>query len=270
MMKSKWLIVGILVVGGLALIGLFLPKEPDSGRATKDTQTWQPEPRGIAVAKLLSAEDFSSYLQGEKSVGDWSGVQPVEERVTAVQLYAAYSTNEVAADNGFKGKTLVLTGTLRKISKDVLNDIYVVVDGGGYLRDVQAFLADSAADEAAKMQPGEDISLLCTGAGMVLTFPILKQCKTVEAVSQAKRTNVEKVVDEAFAPDSGVPAQTRLLVGYSYVVGIALPRGNACETATPENMTECRRALDTVERSKSGALYDEFAKEHNFPPRPKQ
>jgi hypothetical protein len=268
--KSKWLIIGILIVAGLFLIGLFLPKNPNSGRTANSAQRWQPDPRGVAVAKLLSADDFSSYLQGKRSVGDWSGIQPVEERATAVQLYAAYSANEVAADNGFKGKTLVLTGTLRKISKDILNNIYVVVDGGGYLRDVKAFLADSASREAAQLRPGEDISLICTGAGMILTSPILKQCMTVEAASQAQRSNVEKIVDEAFGHDSSIPAQTKLLIGYGYVVGSALSKGNACETATPENMTECRRALGTVERSKSAALYDEFAKQHGFPPRPNE
>jgi hypothetical protein len=269
MFRSRALIIGFGILVVLALVGLFLPKEAAPGRTANAAKGWQPDARGVAMAKLLSVDDFTAYIAGNRSVVDWGPIQPIEKRVTAAQLYSAYTSNEVAADDQFNGKTIALNGTLRKISKNMFNNVYLVMDGGGYLRDVQAFLSNAASAEASQLRPGKEISLICTGAGMVLTSPIVKQCECAELVIRKKRAGVERTVDEVLRTDSAIAARTKLLIGYSYVVGTALPKGGVCESATPDDMLDCREAMGGLARDMREQLYDKFAKQHNFPPRPK-
>ena len=53
---------------------------------------------------------------------------PVTIDITATDLHAAYTANEIAADQKYKGKTLRVSGEIADIGKDILATPYVVLD----------------------------------------------------------------------------------------------------------------------------------------------
>jgi hypothetical protein len=268
---AKWGLVTVLVLFGLAMIGSLFPEPPvpQADRNAKAGPIFVPDPRGVALAKLLSLEDFSGYLAGKKVVGDWATFEPIDVRATARQIFRTYTDNEVAGDEKFKGKAIAVTGTTIRVGKDISGDIYLLLEGGGLITNVQAFLADETLAEADQLRPGRPIQLICQGDGMTLAFPMLKDCQSSDVLLQVKRAQIDDTVDQVLnGTGSNISDKLKLLIGYAYSVGTALPEGNPCETATIDDMAACKRTMHTISREYRDTLYMQLARKLNLPPLP--
>jgi tRNA_anti-like len=258
----------------LVAAGASIPptKAPASSATSTAAQTFQPDPRGVSIAKLMLLDDFHEYLGGRKVVGDWSKLVPIEERVTARELYVYYNNNEVAADDRFKGKSILLAGVIEKISKDIFGSAYLVIDAGGILESVQASLATETGSHAGNFSPQTSIALICTGNGMILTSPMLKDCQTAEVTFDLKRAEIENMANDFLAGRSdNLSGNMKMLIGYSYAIGVSMPRGGACEAADVSDMTACISTLGKTENNTEGkaliaASYATLAKHITLPP----
>lgn len=88
--------------------------------------------------------------------------------LTASQLYAAYDANEVAADNKYKGKVIVVSGTIESIGKDILDEAYIVLEAGGMMSGVQCMFSDEYLLAFNKISKGQNVSILGTVSGLSL------------------------------------------------------------------------------------------------------
>ena len=82
---------------------------------------------------------------------------PVDIEVSARKLYADYQANEIAADETYKGKILQVSGTIRDIGNDLLDNAYITIAGDQYFGDVQCFIADKSV--VAKLRKGARITV---------------------------------------------------------------------------------------------------------------
>ena len=115
--------------------------------------------------------------------------------VTAEQAFKKYAANEVAADNEFKSKYVIITGKVLEISKDWQNSVVLTLRAGPGLMDrVQLRLFErqismvsatgtgtsitskKVDDVADKIKVGQQIEAECKGSGMVLKTPIFREC----------------------------------------------------------------------------------------------
>jgi hypothetical protein len=150
---QKWVLGTIMVLGVFSFIALAFMEDD---KPKKPAQS-QPQPR-----------------QGQQ---EQSATLPTI-RLGAGDLIAAYETNEIAADQRYKHRTLLVTGTISRIGKDILNQMYVSLqsseDDDGFVK-VQCFFDQSAASTLAALRPGQQVCVRgrCDGKfGMIL----LKQC----------------------------------------------------------------------------------------------
>jgi hypothetical protein len=82
----------------------------------------------VGIALCFSV--LMASCAGESNKKDSQSEPPVSTKnVTAKEIAKAYSDNEVAADNAWKGKTVNLTGTVYDIGKDFTDDAYVIIEG---------------------------------------------------------------------------------------------------------------------------------------------
>lgn len=88
--------------------------------------------------------------------------------ITADELFAAYDTNEVAADNQYKGKELKVTGTIKDIGKDILDHTYITLDTGNLICSVQCYFENNQLDAVAELKKDQIITLVgkCNGQSM--------------------------------------------------------------------------------------------------------
>jgi len=110
----------------------------------------------------------------EKEVSEQEATQPAIQ-VSATQLYADYEANEIAADQKYKGKVLVVSGTIGDIAKDIADDIYVTLKGDDVIGDVQCFFSEAHTSTAAQLQKGQKITVKGKCDGKMMNV-ILRGC----------------------------------------------------------------------------------------------
>lgn len=101
---------------------------------------------------------------------------PIE--IGAQALYDAYEANEVAADEKYKGKLLLVAGKVGGVSKDFMDDVVIHLDvESKALGDIMAGMAGSEKAKAAALSKGERVALRCSGAGRIMDSPSLRGCR---------------------------------------------------------------------------------------------
>jgi TonB family protein len=125
--------------------------------------------------------------------------------VSALKLYTDYHQNEVAADNVYKGTRLAVQGQVREIRKDFLDNIVVELATFNEFENVDANLNSEVASIAAQLQIGEIVTVTCTGAGMVVGSPILKDCSIqrtqVDEIRQQQQAEQAQVANQQESPN---------------------------------------------------------------------
>ena len=140
----KWIVI-ILVV--LFVIGLIFSSD-DEGNASSSTETASTEttPTETAIP------------------------------VTATELYNAYDNNEVAADKQFKNKLLQISGTIESIDSGISDQAVLELGTGEMFMSVSAEGDDNFTDIASTLSKGQQVTLLCRGAGEVIGMPFVDEC----------------------------------------------------------------------------------------------
>lgn len=98
-------------------------------------------------------------------------------KLTATELAAQYKSNEVGADQKYKGKRLRVAGHVELVERTVFGDAVVQFKEG----DVRAEIAKNAETGAGELEAGKAALLECTGRGLVLGAPRLDECRVVLA-----------------------------------------------------------------------------------------
>lgn len=90
--------------------------------------------------------------------------------ITADALHSEYDANEVAADEKYKGKVLEVTGTVKEIGKDILDDQYVALQlpRNQFMTSVHCSFPAGASKELAQLRKGQRVTIRgkCKGFGI--------------------------------------------------------------------------------------------------------
>jgi hypothetical protein len=140
-------------------LGLCLDKQEDKTITT----------RGYDIAWT---ESIKRECKGEWHESDAFRNRPLA--VTATQLHEAYKENEVQADMQYKGRRLLVSGKVDKVSKDVMDKPFVSLATSNMFMEVLAY--DMPENAVASLRKGMSLTLLCTGQGMTLGSPMLHDC----------------------------------------------------------------------------------------------
>lgn len=100
--------------------------------------------------------------------------------VDARKLWADYHSNEVSADDTYKGKRLRVTGTLHAISKDITDSIYLELESENPYMSSHATLDQSQKATAAALKKGQKVTVECIGGGMFAGSPVLRGCTVAQ------------------------------------------------------------------------------------------
>jgi hypothetical protein len=100
-----------------------------------------------------------------------------EVTVSTQELLLSYKSNEVAADQKYKGKRVRTTGVVNQIKKDIVDEIYVTLGTGAELEfpEVQAYFPESLASKAAGLRNGQTITVDCNCEGLMVNVQ-MKEC----------------------------------------------------------------------------------------------
>lgn len=98
--------------------------------------------------------------------------------LTAGELYQAYQENEIAADLAYKGKTIIVMGSVDKISTDIFGSPFVTLNEEGAWFGVNAYFPRGSELELAKLARGEFIAVRGIGDGYMFSATV-KDCTLI-------------------------------------------------------------------------------------------
>lgn len=101
---------------------------------------------------------------------------PAPLPVSASALWKAYDSNEVSADDLYKGRLLLITGIVASIDKDFADNIVLQLASGQMFQSVHAKLHDSQKSSAASLTKNQRVAVLCKGSGRIIGSPMLTDC----------------------------------------------------------------------------------------------
>jgi hypothetical protein len=244
MFKLKRLFSAIYV-----LITLAACSKTTSQAPTQSAKSLEVSPAGLRLAKAAVLGEMEDYLQAGKAKGstvDWKQVSNVETNMTARRLAAEYSANEVAADNKYKGKRVAVTGVVTQISKDIADEIFIVLStGDNPFEGVQAYLGKGTATEAAKLSKGQKVGLVCSVDGMMVGHVVLRDCIGQRTFMDTLKKEIESDVDKIFSGEQvSIPQldQIKAVAFYGYLAG-ARDNDHACDG---HNADACGKLFLTV------------------------
>jgi hypothetical protein len=96
--------------------------------------------------------------------------------VTAGELFKAYQSNEMAAQQAYAGKLLEVSGTVDGVDLDSSDEPVVKLRTSNQFMPVSVYLTDDTKAAAAGYNKRSKITLLCKEISEVVSMPQLKEC----------------------------------------------------------------------------------------------
>lgn len=125
--------------------------------------------------ELATKKDYLQYAK--QNYPDSPYIMKVDYEVSAYELYKAYNTNEISADDKYKNKKIAVTGVITDIS-EVMGQIAVDLksgDGIGWTK-IRCEVKDRKA--VSKLRKGQRITMIGTCKGLTLNVSInIDNCK---------------------------------------------------------------------------------------------
>lgn len=93
------------------------------------------------------------------------------------EIYSDYDRNEVAADQKYKNKWIIINGVCDSINKDIFNNPFILLRAGGYgMYFVSVSPDDSYESFMGELTKGDRIQAVCNGIGKTLITPSFADC----------------------------------------------------------------------------------------------
>ena len=96
--------------------------------------------------------------------------------VNASALWDDYHANEVAADEQYKGRMLLVDGVVASIDKNFLDNIVLRLKSSNPFMTTMATMKDSEKRAAMSLRKGQRVRVLCRGGTMIVGSPTMKDC----------------------------------------------------------------------------------------------
>lgn len=98
-----------------------------------------------------------------------------------------YISNEVAADNTYRGRLLEIRGEVCEIGKDLADRIYISLDGRHGDRKTQCFFNDVAGQTVATLKKGDTVTVQGECDGLTLWTVLLSDCRLSKTEGRSRR-----------------------------------------------------------------------------------
>lgn len=162
--------VGLIlaIFAGLCIVGMII---------TNGLDTAGDNPSGISQSSTTGDHEDTTTRHEDTTASTTVPVDPYANAIaiTADELFSAYDTNEVAADNQYKGKDLKISGTIKDIGKDILDNVYITLDCGEMIFSIQCYFDDSEVAVVGTLKKDQDITVIGTCDGQTGNV-VIKHC----------------------------------------------------------------------------------------------
>lgn len=206
----------------------------------------------VRFATYAVVDDIEGALTGSKSLlGNtpqgllsWASIDGI---VTAREYETAYDDNEISADNQYKGKRLLVSGTIARIEKDFSGEGNIWLRGSG-LMGIHAALDAQGTTGAAIFTRGQRISLVCQADGEIFTVATLTGCEPLDGYLDSRIPRIQRRIRGFLEGRTALPATAGQAIAMMYAIGTVLPVDSPCFR---RDQKACSAEMDALLRDPS-------------------
>jgi hypothetical protein len=123
-----------------------------------------------------AASKRAEQAEWEKTRAAMKTLEAQRDQVSAPELMSSYTQNEVAADEQYKGRVLIVTGVVTKIGKDILGSPYITLETGQRISSVQCIFPTSSSHRLASTKLGSSVVIRGKCSGKLMNV-LLRDCE---------------------------------------------------------------------------------------------
>jgi len=213
--------------------------------------------RELDVLRFIIANDIQRAKNGDASVMLPTGLLDATY-TTVEQMQGDYERNEVAGDNLYRGKRLLLIGKLASIDRSIGENYFLHLHGGSNpFMPPRAMMADGYKEWLSTLEKGERVGLSCIGDGMLIGSVSLKECEPLGHWANAETGRIVEGLPACVGKKNDA-CQKIALVGA--VAAVLLPQSVDC---TAQDTAPCLAQIEkiindkvTVEKALEGNLVE--------------
>jgi hypothetical protein len=245
MKKLKW--VGIVFVVLLFIGAIANKNKPTGGNpASQDPNPatlkgYSLQSREASLLESLLKDDVANFSNGDNStLGE--GLLSV----TAIDVAKAYNDNQVAADQKYFKKPLLLLGTIESINSGLGNEPYIALRGLNEFLSPQVHFHKANIEKISSLKKGVKIVLVCDGAGSIVGTPLFKSCQFSDDYANQKVTKLRGEINNFLEGKKPQSENVAMLPIAAITFARLLPENSACF----QDGNKCIKELNAVMKDK--------------------
>jgi len=207
--------------------------------------------RGVELVTNLLVNDMKDSLMGASTfltTEEKLRLTGIDLETTAMQYDADYDANEVAADQKYGGKKILLAGVIDSINKDFKGDAYLVLKANNPFMGVHAELNENGKAGASSLTKNTEIFLVCDSGTRVMGSAVARSCQQFSQYIDQIRPSLRSGIEKRLQDRSSTPTKLLQALQFLYVLGTQLPPESPCFTGTDD---ACKASMTAFEGDKA-------------------
>lgn len=187
-------------------------------------------PRESVILSWLLRDEETGFAEGRPTLLAYTNGLIA---VSPVEVSNAYEENQVAADQKYYQKPLMLRGVIEGINSGLGNEPYILLRGTNMFLSPQAHFQKQNMERIVTLKKGQKLSLVCDGGGTIAGTPMFKNClfldeHATQAIAKMKQQIEDFLAGKAQQPNQSewVPAMTITAIASAR----SLPETSTCFT----------------------------------------
>lgn len=136
-----------------------------------DCRTWMEVSACLLAGLVVAGCDIDGASMSGAPRPSSTGV------LTAEELRQAFALNEVSAASRFDGQALKVSGTIKAIELDIMDNPVVRMQTADKFTTVSATFPKEAKGRIGGLAPGQEVTVLCMKVTEVIGMPLLDACE---------------------------------------------------------------------------------------------
>ena len=204
----------------------------------KPKKGYTPTTKEVVLLKAVVDDEVTTMSEGGSAmIGDLTSV-------TSLALAKAYEANQVAADQKYAGKTLLVTGKVTAILSGLGNVPYLKLEGSNRFQGPHVNFAEGNTDRIATLSKGDTVHLTCVGGGSVVGTAALKGCQFSDERAKVEGQKLRAEVAKYLAGEQTPSTEVILIVTMALSYARALPANSICFS----DSTTCMKSVGKLKK----------------------
>lgn len=210
----------------------------------------------LIALKTMITDDVKVNFDGGESLLDYGYIP-----VTAKEMFKTYSENEARGDKKFKGKDVIISGSIESITSSIGDIPVVSLKTGDMFQTVNVNFSRKYRDIAVDLNKNQKVTFACVGGSVVIGMPSVRDCKPIDSVIDSivngKIDDMKSVIEDGHLKDDKNLLPIVLMIK---AVGIKTDDFKTCK---PDNIKCLKSQMEAIMKSKDGGkpLFMQAAKD---------